>query len=160
MDKIIIIGCPGAGKSTFAKKLAEKTDIPLYHLDMIWHRHDRTTISRDDFDRQLREIMNKEKWIIDGMYQRTLPERMRRCDTVFFFDLPTETCLAGAESRVGKAHSDMPWTDDSLDKNLRQSIIDYPDRQLPVIRQLLQGYTGEIIRFTSRRQADDYIDRL
>ena len=44
MNRIVIIGCPGAGKSTFARKLAAKTGLPLYYLDMIWHRADRTVI--------------------------------------------------------------------------------------------------------------------
>lgn len=42
-QKAIIIGCPGAGKSTFARKLSEKTQLPLYYLDMLWHKPDRTT---------------------------------------------------------------------------------------------------------------------
>ena len=51
MNRIVIIGCPGAGKSTFARKLAAKTGLPLYYLDMIWHRADRTV------------IIEIEKWI-------------------------------------------------------------------------------------------------
>ena len=40
MRKIIIIGCPGAGKSTFARKLRDDTNLPLYYLDMLWHKED------------------------------------------------------------------------------------------------------------------------
>ena len=49
MRKIIIIGCPGSGKSYFAKKLHDKTGIPLYYLDMLWHNLDKTHISREKF---------------------------------------------------------------------------------------------------------------
>ena len=45
MKKVIVIGSPGAGKSTFARKLRDKTDLPLYYLDMLWHRADKTNIS-------------------------------------------------------------------------------------------------------------------
>ena len=50
MKKVIIIGCPGAGKSTFARKLKDRTGLPLFYLDMIWHKADGTNISRDEFD--------------------------------------------------------------------------------------------------------------
>lgn len=60
MKKIIIIGCPGSGKSTFGRKLSEVTKIPLYHLDMIWHKPDKTTISREEFNEKIQEIFNTD----------------------------------------------------------------------------------------------------
>lgn len=71
--KILVIGCPGAGKSTFARSLHKMTGIPLYYLDMLFHRADRTTVSEEIFDEQLNVLLQKEKWIIDGNYLRTLP---------------------------------------------------------------------------------------
>ncbi len=50
MQKIIVIGSPGAGKSTFARKLRDKTGLPLHYLDMIWHRPDKTNITHEEFD--------------------------------------------------------------------------------------------------------------
>jgi len=139
MKKIIIIGCPGSGKSTFARKLSARTGLPLYYLDMIWHLPDRTTLSREEFAARLKKITDEEEWIIDGNNLRTMPFRLQQCDTVFFFDLPTEVCLAGAESRVGTKREDMPWTENSLDAEFRQWIVDFPINQLPHIRNLLSG---------------------
>ena len=99
MKRVIVIGCPGAGKSTFSRKLSAKTGLPLHYLDMIWHLPDRTTLSRAEFAERLQEIMCGDKWIIDGNYLHTLPMRLDRCDTVFLFDLPLDLCLAGAERR-------------------------------------------------------------
>ena len=78
---------------------------------MIWHLPDRTTLSREEFAARLKKITDEEEWIIDGNNLRTMPFRLQQCDTVFFFDLPTEVCLAGAESRVGTKREDMPWTE-------------------------------------------------
>ena len=57
--KIIILGCCGSGKSVFAKKLNEKTGLPLYHLDNIYWNDDRTHISRYEFDNKLEELIKK-----------------------------------------------------------------------------------------------------
>ena len=35
MNKVLIIGCPGSGKSTFARALHEVTNLPLVYLDML-----------------------------------------------------------------------------------------------------------------------------
>lgn len=161
MKKVIVIGCPGAGKSTFARKLSAKTGLPLHYLDMIWHMPDRTTLDREAFVARLEEILAGEEWIIDGNYLHTMPLRLRHCDTVFFFDLPVETCLAGAESRIGKPREDMPWTEDTMDDEFRQWIVDFPTRQLPVVRSLLSEYRQKlnIFEFRSRDDADGFLSR-
>ena len=86
MQKVIIIGSPGAGKSTFARKLRDKTGLPLYYLDKIWHKPDKTTVSKEEFDARLSAILATECWIIDGNYGRTLEMRMQACviSIVFF----------------------------------------------------------------------------
>lgn len=160
MQKVIIIGCPGAGKSTFGRKLADVTGLPLHYLDMIWHRPDRTTVNREEFDEQLDSLLDGDRWIIDGNYIRTLPLRLFRCDTVFMFYLPLEVCLAGAEERLGKERVDMPWTDTVLDEEFRQWILDFPKMQLPLINLFLDSYKGTVVRFKSRREADEYIIAL
>ena len=162
MKKVIVIGCPGAGKSTFARKLSAKTGLPLYYLDMIWHLPDRTTLSREEFATRLEKIISGEKWIIDGNYLHTMPFRLQNCDTVFFFDLPTDVCLAGAEERIGKEREDMPWTEERLDEEFRQWIIDFPTQQRPVILKLLSEYRNSLnsIVFHSREEADAFIDSI
>lgn len=122
MKKIIVIGCPGSGKTTFAEKLRDKTGLPLFYLDAIWHRPDRTHISREEFDARLADILALDSYIIDGNYSRTIETRIAACDTVFLFDLPTEICINGALSRLGNKRSDMPWIDTELDPKLKTEI--------------------------------------
>lgn len=102
MRKIIVIGCPGAGKSTFARRLRDKTGIPLYYLDMLWHKPDKTNITREEFDAGLNGIMKNEAWIIDGNYLRTLEVRLQNCDTVFFFGLSSGALSGRRKGPDGK----------------------------------------------------------
>ena len=162
MKKIIVIGCPGSGKTTFAEKLCDKIGIPLFYLDAIWHKPDRTHISRDEFDVRLGEILELDSWIIDGNYSRTVELRIKACDTVFLFDLPTEICVEGATARLGKGRYDMPWIDTTLSQDLKEEILAFPSKNLPAIYGLLEKYKKDknVVIFKSRAQADTYLSKL
>lgn len=158
----MIIGCPGAGKSTFARELKDKTGLPLYHLDMIWHKPDRTNISKEEFDAKLAEIVRRDRWIIDGNYQRTLELRLKECDTVFLMDYPLDICLSGAESRIGEKREDLPWLETEFDEEFKRWIIDFPQNELPDIYKLINKYKDEknIVIFKSQKEAGDYLRKI
>ena len=162
MRRAIVIGCPGAGKSTFARALRDRTKLPLHYLDLLWHRPDRTTVSRELFDARLKEVLRQESWIIDGNYLRTLKERLARCDTVFLLDYPLEVCLEGVMGRIGKKREDMPWVETELDEEFRQWILDFASDQRPQILSLLEAYWEErqVVVFHTREEAAAYLQRL
>ena len=159
MKKVIVIGCPGSGKTTFSKKLHMITRLPLYHLDVIWHKPDKTHIARDNFDKSIAEILNTSEWIIDGNYNRTIEIRLKHCDTVFLFDLPTEVCIEGAMNRLGKERYDLPWIEKEINPSFKQLIMEFPYKSLPIIYKLLEKYKDgrEIVIFKSREYADAYL---
>ena len=152
MLKVIVIGSPGAGKSVFSQKLKNIIDLPLYHLDMLYHKKDGTHISKEELEEKLKSIFKEEKWIIDGNYQRTLELRLKECDTVFLLDFPLEDCLLGAESRIGVKREDLPWIEENLNEEFRQVIIDFPKKKLPQIYELIEKYkmNKKIIVFKTR----------
>lgn len=162
MQKVLIIGCPGAGKSTFARRLQSLTGLPLYYLDRLWHRPDRTHITREEFDRTLAEWLTRPAWIIDGNYSRTLPGRLEACDTVFLLDYPLDVCLAGVEDRRGCLRPDMPWVEEELDAEFLQYILDFGQAQMPAIRAMLESYRDrrQIFTFHSRAEADASLNAL
>ena len=162
MNRIIVIGSPGAGKSFFARKLRDMTGLPLYYLDKIYHKPDRNTVTCEEFDRKLLEIMQTDNWIIDGNYQRTLPIRFEACTDVFFLDYPLEQCLEGAALRIGIKREDLPWIAEEFDPEFRQYILDFHRDQLPRIYELVEQYQDikRITIFHSREEADEWITRL
>ena len=162
MQKILVIGCPGAGKSTFARSLRDRTGLPLVYLDCLWHRPDGSHVTQEAFDGALQAQLARPQWIIDGNYLRTMEPRMAACDTIFLMDYPLEVCLAGAQSRVGTRHEDLPWVEETFDPEFRQWILDFGRDQLPRVYQLLEQYRPgrEVHIFRSREQAACYLAAL
>ncbi len=159
--KIIVLGCPGSGKSTFSKRLHALTQVPLYHLDQIWWKPDRTNISRDEFDERLKEILDKDEWIIDGSYSRTYEPRIRACDTIIILDLDEEVCMEGIRKRVGIVRSDIPWTEEELDPELLKQVKKYKSEDRVKLMDLLKKYPDrKVIMFKTREEAEAYLDSL
>ena len=158
MKKVIVIGCPGSGKSTFARALQEKTGIPLYHLDMLYWNADRTVVEKAVFLSRLAAVMAEEAWIIDGNYASTMEQRMAACDTVIFLDYPVEVCLDGIRARRGKPRSDMPWIETEEDAEFTLFVKNYKEQQKPAVLELFKKYGDkEIIILESREQANKFL---
>lgn len=111
MERILIIGCPGAGKTTLALALKEKLGLPLVHLDQLWWKGNWENVTREEFDSRLAMALNMDRWIIDGNYSRTIEMRLQRCDTIIYLDFDRWQCLWGMFQRVicnyGKHRPDM-----------------------------------------------------
>ena len=159
MKKIIVIGCPGSGKSTFARALHDKTGIPLYHLDMMYWNADKTTVEKRVFLELLSSVLEKDEWIIDGNYGSTMELRMAECDTVIFLDYPLDVCLDGIKERRGKPRSDMPWIETEEDAEFIEFIRNYNEQQKPKVLELLKKYSDKnIMILESREQADAFLN--
>ena len=158
MKKVIVIGCPGSGKSTVSRTLHNKTGIPLYHLDMMYWNADKTTVEKSVFLERLSAVLEKDEWIIDGNYSSTMELRMVACDTVIFLDYPLDVCLDGIRERRGKPRSDMPWIETEEDSEFIEFIKNYNEQQKPKVLELLKKYSDKnIIILESREQADAFL---
>lgn len=99
MQRVLIIGSPGAGKSTVSGALATRAGLPLHHLDRMhwlpgWIERD-----REEGRAELAGVLAQDSWIIDGNYGSSLPLRLERADTVVWLDYPTRVCVARVVKR-------------------------------------------------------------
>ena len=158
MQKVIVIGCPGSGKSTFSRALSQITGLPLTHLDMLYWNADKTTVERSVFIERLSEVLQKDAWLIDGNYSSTMELRMQECDTVFFLDYPADICLQGVKDRQGKPRPDMPWVETEEDTEFLEYIQNFYKENRPQVLELLQKYSHKTIYiFQNRREAHMFL---
>lgn len=163
MKKVIVIGCPGSGKSTFSRALHKITNIPLFHLDMMYWNADKTTVENAVFLERLEEVIQKDEWIIDGNYGSTMELRLQACDAVIFLDYPLEVCLAGISERKGKERADMPWVEpeNEDDEEFMELVRNYNSKNRPEVMRLLEKYSDkDIYIFKSREEAEGLLSLL
>lgn len=167
MERIMIIGCGGAGKSTLARALGVKTGLPVVHLDQIfWSPGNWQHLQREEFDALLMAEAEKEKWIIDGNYNRTLALRMDKADTIIYLDFSRWQCLAGWIKRVvthwGKARPDMaPGCNEWFDPEFVKWLWNYNRDNRQRNYELIAKYPHiQPIILKNRRQVRRFLDSI
>ena len=92
INRIAIIGISASGKSIFARKLADKTGLPLIHMDQLFWRGHWEEVAETEYLQKHQEIIQQEKWIIEGYIEENMADRLKRADQIIYMDYPGWLC--------------------------------------------------------------------
>ncbi len=163
--KIIIIGCPGSGKSTLTRKMNRVLNYPVLHLDKIYHIDNERHISSEELIEKIDEFaLNNENFIIDGNYISSMEHRTRLADTIIFLDIDTETCLANALGRSKKQRQDDMADGFDVSKikgEFLDRIKNFKRDVVPVIEEILSRAQGKtIVRLKTYAETDEFLKQI
>jgi len=164
MERVLVLGSPGAGKSTFARRLAERSGLPLIHLDKYFWRPGWVEPPPDEWQRTIEKLLQEPRWIMDGDYSRTLGLRLQRADTTFLLDTPRWLNTARVMRRIisgyGRTRPDLADNcPERLDWEFLKYVWNYPQKLRPRIANMLEEHRGTVITFRNSREVEMYLAR-
>ena len=168
MQKVLVIGSGGAGKSTLAVRLGELLGLPVIHLDTLYWKPGWEAMPQDDWKRIVAELVQRDRWVMDGNYGGTMDERLKACDTVIFLAYPRLICLYRALKRVatyrGRTRPDLnPGCPEQLPSlEFLNWIWSYPRKRMPKILETLKTLEGQkkIFILRSPSEARRFLDMI
>ena len=159
------MGSPGSGKSTFARRLSQITDIPVVSLDALFWKPGWQPSDAAEFEARVAEAVRGPRWIIDGDYIWWAGDIRRGvADAVIWFDLPRWTCMVGIMSRIatsyGRVRPEMAeGCPERINAEFFRYVWTYRREKRPKLLQYLEGLRADqsLICFTNRTQAEKYL---
>ena len=165
MQRVLIIGPCGAGKSTLARKLGDRLGLPVFHMDQLNWRTGWVESSKDEIGAKLQAIVTDDRWLIDGNYGGTLAERLSRADTVIYLDFPISLCVARVLRRIwsyrGSTRPDMTeGCPERFDLAFLWYLITWNSGPRVRTEHLLRGHENKIVRLKTPAALTDWMVRL
>ena len=167
MNKVVVIGSGGSGKSTFSRQLSDRTGLPVYHLDALNWRPGWVATPKEEWDALMKQLVGKDTWIIDGNYGRTMDMRLAAADTIIFLDMPRHLCVYRIIKRRmmyrGKTRPDLAeGCPERLDLKFVKWVWSYRQTSRPALLNKLSTLTGHktIYILRSPREVRQFLEQL
>ncbi|MCB0213497.1 MAG: AAA family ATPase [Anaerolineae bacterium] len=161
MKKVVIIGSSASGKSTLARKLSVLLRLDVIHLDALYWQPGWVRTPLAEWSGVLADLVQQDRWVIEGNYLETLDIQLAAADTIIFLDLPRSLCLWRAIKRrvtyLGRSRSDAaPNCFDYLSWHLLRTIWLYPDVKRPLVLQQVTQTASDKQVIILRQPAEVY----
>ena len=165
MQRVLVVGSPGAGKSTFARLLASRTGLPLIHLDAEYHLPGWVERPEDEWQLRLGEHIAGDRWIIDGNYGGSMDRRLARADTAIWLDYPGWLCLWRVVKRIvtlnGQVRPDAaPGCAERLDWEFLHYVAMFRRAKAPALKRRMAAFPGAVVHFRRPAEAQAFLHRL
>ena len=165
MERVLVIGSPGAGKSTLAAEIARRTGLPLIHLDQHYWRAGWIEPAEAEWQAQVEALAAGPRWVMDGNYGGTLSSRLPRADTVIDLEFPAWRCLVGIVRRAlrhrGRVRPDMA---EGCPERITWEFVAYtamfPWRGRRRVDAKLAGFGGTVRRLRGRADVRAFLASL
>jgi adenylate kinase family enzyme len=159
MQRILVIGSPGAGKSTLASRIAGRLDLPLIHLDREYFGPGWTTPTKPEWRERVKALAARPEWVTDGNYASTFDLRVPRATAIVWLDLPRWRCLAGVLWRVaknyGRGRPDLGAAGpERFDPSFMRWIWSYPRSMRPKTARMLERLRPDQRVYVLRSRSD------
>jgi adenylate kinase family enzyme len=164
MKRVAIVGPGGAGKSTFARALGERIDVPVFHLDRFFWKPGWVETPRDEWRSRQSELFAGDRWIADGNYGGTFDERFARADTVIIVARSRLACVASAFGRTARHHGKAVQADECPERfqvAFYRWIWNYQRDSRPRLDAALQRHDHlQVVELTTRRAMTRFLDTV
>jgi adenylate kinase family enzyme len=166
MERVLVMGSSGSGKSTFARRLSALTGIPMVSLDALYWRPGWMPSEAKEFEKRVTEAACQQRWIMDGNYTSSGAGDLRRrvADAVVWFDLPRTACMVGILTRIATSYGQVrpemaPGCPEKIDGEFFRYVWTYRQRQRPKLLKYFEGLRPDqaFVCFTRRAQAEHYL---
>ena len=159
MQRILVIGSPGAGKSTLAARLAARLGLPLIHLDREYFGAGWTTPNKPEWREHVKALAARPAWVMEGNYASTFDLRVPRATAIIWLDLPRWKCSLSVLWRVvrnyGRPRPDLGTAGpERFDWSFMRWIWSYPRKMRPKTIRMLQRLRPDQRVYVLRSHSD------
>jgi adenylate kinase family enzyme len=167
MHRVLVVGCPGAGKTIFAHRLSQTLGLPLIYLDVHYWRPDWQPPAVRDWRARAAVLAEGDQWVMDGNFFGTMDLRMPRADTLVWLDLARYVCLRRALIRGvrdrGRRRPDLPaGCFEQFSWAFLREIWRFPGAEAAELRDRIATFGNHLrlFRLTSRSDLSEFFAAL